>query len=138
MPACRMREAEPGKLRVSSISQQRNKVNDMLRRILVGDNERVLLIRNKRFENILGPGEYRLLRLFRGIELERYNTKALVFTSDWADFIVNQRPELASRYFTVVETAASEVAVVSLDGRIARVIAASTPVVFSQRAVAVA
>src|SRR5437016_154221 len=72
----------------------------MLRRILVGDNEGVLLIRNKRF-----------------------NVKSLVFSSDWTDFIVNQRPELASRYFTVVETTALEVAVVSLDGRVARVIA---------------
>jgi len=109
----------------------------MLRRILVGDNERVLLIRNKRFEDILGPGEYRLFTLFRGIELERYNIKALVFASDWADFIVNQRAELAARYFTVVETAATEVAVVSLDGRVARVIAPSTRALFWKGAVAV-
>jgi len=109
----------------------------MLRRILVGDNERVLLIRNKRFEDILGPGEYRLFTLFRGIELERYNIKALVFASDWADFIVNQRAELAARYFTVFETAATEVAVVSLDGRVARVIAPSTRALFWKGAVAV-
>src|SRR6478752_2241942 len=109
----------------------------MLRRILVGDNERVLLIRNKRFEDILGPGEYRLFTLFRGIELERYNIKALVFASDWADLIVNQRAELAARYFTVVETAATEVAVVSLDGRVARVIAPSTRALFWKGAVTV-
>ena len=30
----------------------------MFRRILVGDNERVLLIRKKRFADILAPGEY--------------------------------------------------------------------------------
>jgi len=30
----------------------------MLRRILVGDQERVLVIRKGRFERILDPGEY--------------------------------------------------------------------------------
>ena len=30
----------------------------MFSRILVGDNERVLIARNKRFSEILGPGEY--------------------------------------------------------------------------------
>ena len=93
----------------------------MLRRILVGDNERVLLIRNKRFANILAPGEYRLITLLQGIEIERHSVKPLLFTSDWADFIVNQRPDLAERYFTVVETTATEVAIVSIDGRVARV-----------------
>ena len=53
----------------------------MLRQILVGDTERVLLIRNKRFDNILGPGEYRLFTLMRGIELERHNVKSLIFAS---------------------------------------------------------
>jgi hypothetical protein len=62
----------------------------MLRRVLVGDNERVLLIRNKRFADILAPGEYWLFVLGRDIQLERHNIKSLAFSSDWADFIVTE------------------------------------------------
>ena len=45
----------------------------MFRRVLVGDNERVILVRNKRFAEILAPGEYWIFTLGRGVELERHN-----------------------------------------------------------------
>ena len=76
----------------------------MLRRIVAGDNERVLLIRNKRLAGILGPGDHWIFTLGQTVELERHNIKGLVFASEWADHIVKLRPELASTYFTVVET----------------------------------
>ncbi len=102
----------------------------MLRRILVGDTERVLLIRKRRFAEILGPGEYWIFTLGRNIEVERCNTRELVFVSDWCDYLVKERPEIADRYFTVVETADCEVAVVYLDGKLARVIAPAKRVLF--------
>src|SRR5947209_6114535 len=105
----------------------------MFRRILVGDNERVLLIRNKRFERILAPGRYWVF--LAGVTLERYDIKPVVFTSDWANYIVNQRPELASLYFTVVETGDSEVALVYFDGKLNRVIGPSKRVLFWRGAV---
>jgi len=52
----------------------------MLRKILVGDNERVLVIRKRRFENILGPGEYWIFAF--GIELFRFDITGLVFTNE--------------------------------------------------------
>ena len=76
----------------------------MFRRVLVGDNERVLLIRKKRFADILAPGEYWIFTLGQNIELERANVKGLVFVSEWADYMVKEQPELVSRYFTVVDT----------------------------------
>ena len=33
----------------------------------------------------------------RDIELERFNVRELVFASEWADYIVKERPELAAR-----------------------------------------
>lgn len=57
-------------------------------RVLVGDNERVLLIRKKRFADVLGPGEYWIFTLGRNVELERHNVKGLTFSSDWADYLV--------------------------------------------------
>lgn len=102
----------------------------MLRRLLVGDNERILVFHNKRFDEILGPGTYWLLTLGRGVEFERHNIRELVFHSEWADFIVKERPEITSAYFTVVETTDSQVAVVYVDGKLSRVIGPGKRVLF--------
>src|SRR5579872_3975008 len=102
----------------------------MLRRILVGDNERVLVIRNKRFEKILAPGAHWMVEFVDDIELERHNTKGLVFASEWADLIANQRPEIAAEHFTVVNTNDAQVAVVYLDGKLAHVIAPAKRVLY--------
>jgi hypothetical protein len=102
----------------------------MLRRILIGDNERVLVIRNRRFAEILEPGERWTVTLGQGIELERYNVRELVYAGQWTDYIANTRPEVAARFFTVVETSDAQVAVVYLDGRLARVICPSNRVLF--------
>jgi regulator of protease activity HflC (stomatin/prohibitin superfamily) len=102
----------------------------MLRRIFIGDNERVLVIRNRRFAEILGPGERWMYTLGQGMEFERYNVRDLVYAGEWADYIANVRPEVAARFFTVVETSDVEVAIVYLDGRLARVIAPSNRALF--------
>jgi regulator of protease activity HflC (stomatin/prohibitin superfamily) len=102
----------------------------MLRRILIGDNERVLVIRKRRFAEILEPGERWMFTAGRGIELERHNVRELVYSGEWAEYIVNSRPDIAARLFTVVETSDVQVAVVSLDGRVARVIGPSGRVLF--------
>src|SRR5580765_6777599 len=102
----------------------------MFRRIVVGDNERVLLIRKRRFAGILAPGEYFLFTLGRGIEIERHNIRTLILASDWTDTLDRQHPDLVSRYFTRIETGDSEVAVVYLDGRLSRVIPPATRVLY--------
>jgi len=105
----------------------------MIRRVLVGDNERMLVIRRKRFERILGPGLYWIFGL--DVEIERYNVRGLVFASDWADTIVNTRPAVAAEFFTVVETLDSQSAVVYLDGKLARVIGPGQRVLYWKAAV---
>src|SRR6478672_9241708 len=105
----------------------------MLRRVLVGDNERVLVIRKGRFERILAPGEYWVFGLV--VVLERYNVRAPVFAGEWADTIVNTRPALAAEYFIVVETLDSQAAVVYLDGRVSRVIGPGQRVLYWKTAV---
>lgn len=102
----------------------------MLRRILIGDNERVLVIRKRRFAEILEPGQRWMFTFGRGVELEWYNVRELVYAGEWAEFIANARPDLAARYFTVVETSEAQVAVVYLDGRLARVVGPSQRVLF--------
>lgn len=102
----------------------------MFTRILVGDNERVVLARNKRFSQILGPGSYWIFAFNETIETERHNVRELVFAGEWADFIVKERPDAAAKYFTVIETSDSEVAVIALDRKIVRVIAPGKRVAF--------
>ena len=52
-----------------------------LRRVLVGDQERVLVIVNGRFERMLGPGEHRVWTFRRSVVLERHNVAKVVFES---------------------------------------------------------
>jgi regulator of protease activity HflC (stomatin/prohibitin superfamily) len=60
-----------------------------------------------------------------------------VFSGEWADYMVKQRPELVSRYFTVVETSDSQVALVYLEGKLARVVAPGNRVLYWRDAAAV-
>jgi hypothetical protein len=107
----------------------------MLRRILVGDNERSFLIRNGRFEDILGPGDYWIAGF--GVELERHDVNELVLRSKWKEYLARERWALVSRYFTMVETGDSEVAVVYFDDKVSRVIGPGGSVLFWNGPVAV-
>src|SRR4029077_4183665 len=60
-------------------SNELRRYTHMLRKIFVGDNERDLVIRKRRFETILGPGEYWLFTL--GLELIRLNINPQVFVN---------------------------------------------------------
>jgi hypothetical protein len=86
----------------------------MFRRILVGDNERVFVIRKRRFAGILAAGEYWIFTLGRGVELERHNDRELILSSEWTDTLARQFPELAARHFTLIETGESQVAIFAL------------------------
>lgn len=100
----------------------------MLRRVLVGDNERVFLIRKGRFEDILVPGDYWIVGF--GITLERHDLKGLALVSDWTDFLVRERWELVCRHFTLVETRDSQMAVVYFDDTVSRVVGPGERVLF--------
>ena len=100
----------------------------MLHHILIGDNERVLVIRKRRFVEILGPGERWMFG--RGIQLLPHNVCDLIFAGEWADYVANHQPETVARFFTVIETSDAQVAVVYLDGRLARVIVPSNRVLY--------
>ncbi len=89
-----------------------------------------LVIRDRRFEKILGPGKYWFVNLGARMQFERHNVRELIFASEWADFIVKERRDVATRYVTIVETADSEVAIIYLDGKLSRVIGPGRRVLF--------
>lgn len=100
----------------------------MLRHIVVGDNERVFLIRKRRFEDILAPGDYWIVGL--GLELERHDIRQVMVHSQWTDFLVKNRWELVSRCFTVVETTDTQVAIVYFDDKVSRVVGPGSRALF--------
>jgi hypothetical protein len=73
----------------------------ILRRVLVGDQNRVLLIRKGRFVAILEPGEHWIFGL--RVETATFNISDWVFENAWAAYIVKERAELAARMFTIVD-----------------------------------
>jgi regulator of protease activity HflC (stomatin/prohibitin superfamily) len=96
----------------------------LFKRISVPDNTRALVTRKGRFIAILAPGDYTFVTGPMGkVCAEMYSLRALSFDSNWADFLVKERPAVVERNFVVVETRDSEVAIVSVDGKFNTVIA---------------
>jgi regulator of protease activity HflC (stomatin/prohibitin superfamily) len=101
----------------------------------VGDQERVVLIRDGRFQRILEPGAHTVWAL--NATLERHSLRYPAFESEWSDFLAQERPEIAKRYFTIVETGDWQVAVVYLDGKFWRVLGPGKRALFWRGAAAV-
>jgi regulator of protease activity HflC (stomatin/prohibitin superfamily) len=96
--------------------------------VLIGDQERYLLLRKGRFETILEPGEH--IVFGRSVEFEKHNVRQLVFESSWSDHIVKEHAHIAERFFVKVETGDAQVAVVYFDGKFARIVAPGKRVLF--------
>src|SRR5271166_2661986 len=93
------------------------------KRIIIGDQERVLVMKDGRFDAILEPGAYTVfVKPFQALGVERYNVRDLVFQSNWADFLVKERPAIVERFFTKVETSDDEVAIIHVDRKLYKVL----------------
>ncbi len=88
-------------------------------RLRVGDRERAIVIRDGRFERILGPGKYWVFG--SGKVVDTRNIDEAVYDGAWADYLVKERPAETERYFVRVETGDAQVALVFFDGKLARV-----------------
>jgi len=108
------------------------------KRIIVSDQERVLITKNDRFGGILAPGEYRLF-IAPGVSLhvEKFNVQELVFQSTWADYLAKERPDVAERYFTCIETNDFQVAMIYVDSKLFEVMLPAKRMLFWRSAVEV-
>ena len=93
-----------------------------VRRVLAGDQERVFVIRQGRFERILGPGAYWIPAIPGPVQLEVHNIGETSLGGTWGDYLVKERAAEAEAFFTIVETRDTEVAVISFDGSVANLI----------------
>jgi len=85
--------------------------------VLVKDGERILLLRNGRYERALTPGRYRLWDPRGVLAIEKYAVVRTEMPAERYAVLQAERPDLADQLFALVETKADELAVVSLDGR---------------------
>ncbi|HMK78020.1 MAG TPA: SPFH domain-containing protein [Xanthobacteraceae bacterium] len=89
----------------------------LMLRLTVKDGERAFLLRNGRFERVLGPGRHRLFDPLHGLSVELHNAVRTEYAAERFAALKAARPDLAAEMFEAVETKADEVAIVSLDGR---------------------
>ena len=90
--------------------------------VTVKDGERALLLRNGRLDRVLAPGRYSFLDPLRALSAEVFAVVRAEFPAERYAVLKAERPELAAELFAAIETGATEVAIVSLDGRPARVL----------------
>ena len=91
-----------------------------VQRVLIGDQERVILTRNGRFSGILGAGEHWIFGL--GVQYERHSLTDPVFTSTWAAFLAKQERADTAEHLTLVETGDEQVAAIYFDGKFNRIL----------------
>jgi hypothetical protein len=64
------------------------------------------------------------------LEIEKHNVRNLVFQSTWGNYLVEERPELAGRYFICVETNSVHIAMIYVNGELFKVLLPSKRVLF--------
>ena len=89
---------------------------------IVLKHERGLLFRDGDFIRFLEPGTYRFYGLRRRYSVERFDLAEPVFEHRLADYLVEAERAEVERLFTLVETGASEVAVVYRNKRFAEIV----------------
>lgn len=86
----------------------------MLKNIVIAENQRGLLIKDGRFIKMFDPGRYRLWDFWNRAQVEVDLAEGL-FNSPWAELIAKRHPDIAAKYFEIVQVREGEVAVVHQD-----------------------
>jgi regulator of protease activity HflC (stomatin/prohibitin superfamily) len=85
-------------------------------KVIVKDDERAFLVRDGRFERLLGPGRFVALDYGRRLTAEVVKVARAEIAADKALLFAKAHPAVAAEHFEIVQVGASEVAIVSLDG----------------------
>jgi len=85
-------------------------------KVVVKDDERAFLVRDGRFERLLGPGRFVALDYGRRLTAEIVKVARAEIAADKALLFSKAHPAVAAEHFEIVQVGANEVAIVSLDG----------------------
>ncbi len=84
--------------------------------VIVKDDERAFLTRDGRFVRLLGPGRFSEFDPFDRLKAEVVKVVRTEIPVERALLIEKTQPEIAAQHFEMLQTTATEVAIVSLDG----------------------
>jgi len=85
-------------------------------KVVVKDDERAFLVRDGRFERLLGPGRFVALDYGRRLTAEVVKVARAEIAADKALLFARSHPAVAAEHFEIVQVGANEVAIVSHDG----------------------
>jgi regulator of protease activity HflC (stomatin/prohibitin superfamily) len=85
-------------------------------KVVVKDDERAFLVRDGRFERLLGPGRFVSLDYGRRLMAEVVKVARAEIAADKALLFAKSHPVVAAEHFEIVQVGPNEVAIVSLDG----------------------
>ena len=85
-------------------------------KVIVKDDERAFLVRDGRFERLLGPGRFVALDYGHRLTAEVVKVARAEIAADKALLFAKAHPDVAAEHFEIVQAGAGEVAIVSLDG----------------------
>jgi len=86
-------------------------------KVLVGDDQRAFLTRDGVFERLLGPGRTVIFDPARRLASETYGILLGEISPEKALLLEKTHPDLAAENFVIVQPAANEVVIVTLDGQ---------------------
>jgi len=87
-------------------------------RVIVRENERLLVLTDGQFQSILSPGEHALVTRNRVIETHRFDIMAGAISNDLIAMLAKARPDLASAHLTEVRTDAMQAVAIFRDGKL--------------------
>ncbi len=94
-----------------------------IKRVVIGDGERGLLYRNRRFERVLVPGVYRLWDAFGALEVRSIDIARPDFIGKDADMLIERLGGDLERTFVLADIGVDEVGLVSKSGKLEDVLA---------------
>lgn len=96
------------------------------RRVVIGDGERGLVYRNRRFERVLAPGVHRMFDPLQRIEVRSFDISTPLYAGHDADALIARLGADLDAVFVHADIGADEVGLVSRHGKLEEVLAPGT------------
>ncbi|MGQ0700110.1 MAG: slipin family protein [Panacagrimonas sp.] len=94
-----------------------------IKRVVVGDGERALLYKNRRFERVLGPGVTWIWDLLARSEVRMFDLAAVEYAGKDVEVLVQRLGAALADTFVLTDVAVTEVGLVSKNGKLEDVLA---------------
>src|SRR6266481_525447 len=104
-------------------NSKENKAMFGIKRVAIGDGERGLLYKNRRFERVLAPGVYRLWDAFGALEVRSFDITRPDFIGKDVDALIERLGAELELTFALADIGIEEVGLVSKSGKLEDVLA---------------